>query len=84
MKIRIDIDCTPQEARNFLGLPDLEPMQKALLRELEERMRASLGTMDPERMIELWFPAGVEGWEQMQKLFWSRLSGAAGSGRKGK
>ena len=31
MKIKIDIDCTPQEARAFFGLPHVEPMQEAVL-----------------------------------------------------
>lgn len=27
MIITINVDCTPEEARAFLGLPDLKPMQ---------------------------------------------------------
>ena len=42
MKINIDIDCTSEEARTFLGLPDVKPLQEAMLVELEERMRANL------------------------------------------
>ena len=26
MKINVEIDCTPQEARQFFGLPDVQPM----------------------------------------------------------
>ena len=37
MKFKIDIDCTPQEARTFLGLPDVESVQKALYSEIETR-----------------------------------------------
>ena len=29
MKISIDIDCSPQEARAFFGLPNVEPIQEA-------------------------------------------------------
>ena len=29
MKITIEIDCTPDEARQFVGLPDVKPMQAA-------------------------------------------------------
>ena len=49
MKFKIDIDCTPQEARTFLGFPDVESVQKALYSEIETRMRAALDRMDPER-----------------------------------
>ena len=31
MKITVEIDCTPDEARQFLGLPDMKPMQAALM-----------------------------------------------------
>lgn len=84
MKIKFDIDCTPEEARVFLGLPDVAPMQKALLADIEERMRTALGAMDPEAMLKLWFPAGVQGWEQLQKMFWSQLAGGGGAERKTK
>lgn len=83
MKIKFDIDCTPEEARVFLGLPDVAPMQKALLADIEERMRTALGAMDPDAMLKLWFPAGVQGWEQLQKMFWSQLAGG-GAERKTK
>lgn len=73
MKIKIDIDCTPEEARTFLGLPDVKPMQDAMMKEVEERMRANLQAMDPETMFKTWLPAGIQGWEQMQKMFWSHL-----------
>ena len=82
MKVRIDIDCTPLEARAFLGLPDVAPMQAAVLKDMEERMRAALSAMDPEAMLKTWFPGGLQGWEQLQRAFWSQLSGA--SERKGK
>jgi Family of unknown function (DUF6489) len=30
MKINVEIDCTAEEARAFLGLPDVQPMQEQL------------------------------------------------------
>ena len=42
MKINIDIDCTPQEVRAFLGLPRVEAMQDALVAKLHERLAKSL------------------------------------------
>ena len=79
MKIKIDIDCTPEEARSFFGLPDVRPMQEALIAQLQERMTANLAAMDPETMIKTWMPMGLQGLEQMQKAFWSQMSQAAGS-----
>lgn len=79
MKITIDIDCSPEEAREFLGLPDVHSLQATLMTELEQRLRANLEEMDPESMLRTWLPAGMQGLEQMQKAFWSQLAGAAGA-----
>lgn len=74
MKISIDIDCTPQEARAFLGLPDVAEMQQRLLAALEARMGDAIQKMDPEAMMRQWMPLGLEGMEQIQR-FWSGLAG---------
>ncbi len=54
MKIKIDIDCTPAEARQFLGLADLEPLQKTAMAELEKRMMAEFERYSPEGLIKAW------------------------------
>ena len=41
MKVTVNIDCTPEEARAFMGLPDVQPMQKAMLAEMEKRIVGS-------------------------------------------
>jgi hypothetical protein len=30
MKVTVEVDCTPEEARGFLGLPDVVPIQQAI------------------------------------------------------
>jgi Family of unknown function (DUF6489) len=77
MKITIDVDCTPEEARRFLGLPDVGPMQDQLLAELGRRMKSNLESMDPEALMKTWLPAGLQGLESAQKMFWSQISQAA-------
>ena len=83
MKITLDIDCTPEEARAFLGLPDVAPMQAAVMEELGKRMSAGLETMDPETLVKTWMPLGLQGLDQAQKMFWSQMSAAAGGAKKG-
>jgi hypothetical protein len=73
MKVTFNIDCSPEEARAFLGLPDIAPMQQALLADLENRLRANIEAMSPEAMIRTWMPAGLQNVEQAQKLFWSQM-----------
>ncbi|MCR9219457.1 MAG: DUF6489 family protein [Alphaproteobacteria bacterium] len=80
MKITIDIDCTPEEARRFLGLPDVVPMQDALMAQIQERMEASMKAMDPETLFNTWLPASLQGLEGLQKMFWDQMMSAAPSG----
>jgi hypothetical protein len=75
MKITVDIDCTPDEARAFFGLPNVQPMQDALMKKIEERTVAGLDAMTPEALLKNWLPAGVQGLEQLQSLFWQSLQG---------
>jgi len=75
MKITVDVDCTPEEARAFLGLPDVKPMQDAVMAQVQERMTNALAAMDPETMVKTWLPAQVQGMEQLQKMFWSQFGG---------
>lgn len=78
MKVSIDIECTPQEARAFFGLPDVGPMQQALMKDLEDRMRANLAAMEPEAMLKTWLPASMEGFETLQRAFWQGMTGGKG------
>lgn len=81
MKISLDIDCTPDELRGFFGLPEVRPMQEALLKEIAERMRANLQALDPETMLKTWLPAGLKGFEQLQEMFLNQMS-ARPAGKK--
>ena len=81
MKIKLDIDCTPEELRSFFGLPDVRPMQEELLKNVQERLSANLKTLDPETMLKTWLPAGLKGFEQLQEMFMSQMAGR-GPGKK--
>lgn len=75
MKITLDVDCTPEEARTFMGLPDVKPMQDRLLEQLQERLTVDLGAMKPEALMKMWLPTTMKGFEQIQELFRSQLGG---------
>lgn len=83
MKITIDIDCTPEEARAFLGLPDVRPMQQALLDDIQARLTKSLSAMDADALMKQWLPLGVQSLEELQKQFWAQMTGAAWPGAGG-
>ena len=75
MKVTVDVECTPEEARAFLGLPDVKPMQEQLMQEVQERMAANIRAMEPEAMLRTWLPATLKGFEQLQEIFVSQMTG---------
>jgi Family of unknown function (DUF6489) len=69
MKITINVDCTPLEARQFMGLPDVEPMQKAAMAEIEKRMMAELERFSPEALFKAWLPIAGMNADWLQEFF---------------
>lgn len=84
MKITVDIDCTPEEARSFLGLPDVRPMQDVLMKQMQDRISANLAAMDPEVLAKTWLPVGIQSLEQVQKMMWSQMTAAMSGKDKSK
>ena len=82
MKITIDIDCTPQEARTFFGLPHVEPMQEALVAQMQERLTQYLDAMEPEALISAWLPGGIKGLTALQEQFWQQMTEMQNPGQK--
>ncbi len=78
MKITIDIDCTPEEARRFFGLPDIAPLQEKFVAAMRERMDETLAGMDGEALLKTWAPQGLAAWEQWRK-FWTEAAARAGA-----
>ena len=72
MKITMNIECMPEEARAFLGQPDLKPMQDELMQEMRNRAIAGIAATDPAEMLRNWM--GTTGLEQMQQFF-ANMSG---------
>ena len=69
MKVNIEIECTPVEARQFFGLPNVEPMQAAVMQQLERRMLADIARFSPETLIKNWLVVGPPGTEQIRDFF---------------
>jgi hypothetical protein len=84
MKITIDIDCTPQEVRTFFGLPPVEPMQEALLAKVQQRLTEHLEARDPEALLKLWFPGGLQELGHMQERLWRQFLGGLTASSEGR
>ena len=70
MKVHIEVDMTPEEARKMMGLPDVTPLQDKMLAEMERRMKAAMEHTDPAEIVKTWFTLGGQGFEQFQKMLW--------------
>jgi hypothetical protein len=69
MKVTIEIDCTPIEARQFFGFPNVEPLQTAMMAKLEKRMLEEAERFSPDALIKAWFASLAEPTEWAQTLF---------------
>jgi len=54
MKVNVEIDCTPLEARQFFGLPDVQPMQTAVMEKLQNQMMENIQKVSPEALMQSW------------------------------
>jgi hypothetical protein len=68
MKMSIEIDCTPQEARAFLGLPDVTGLNEKLVEEMQSRMTSNMAMLSPDELMKSWAAFGAGAQEQFRKL----------------
>ena len=68
MKMNIEIDCTPAEARAFLGLPDVSTLNDHLVNEMKSRMDANLSAMQTDELMKSWASFGLSAQDQFRRL----------------
>lgn len=81
MKMTIEIDCTPQEARAFLGLPDVTALNEKLVEEMQSRMTANMAMLSPDELIKNWTAFGVGAQEQFRNLMSAAVDAGMGATR---
>jgi|GEM_PF-379575 len=74
MKIKIEVDTTPEEMRQFLGLPDVADIQSDLIAKVRERMQAGAQGYDPLALLKPLMPENLRSMEAFQKAFWENIS----------
>lgn len=75
MKIHLEVDCTPEEARRAMGLPDLTPLHDKYITVMSEAMDGSVRPELMEGMMKSWAPMGEAGMAMWRRLFESGASG---------
>ncbi|MFY8164096.1 MAG: DUF6489 family protein [Brevundimonas sp.] len=68
MKVILEVDCTPAEARAFLGLPDVESLNDQLVTEMKRRMDENITAMQPDELMKTWTSFGLQAQDQFRKL----------------
>jgi hypothetical protein len=83
MRLTINIDCTPQEARAFFGMPDVEPLNDMVVSEMTRRAKDQMDTLaDPERMVARWMEMSGKGMDALSGMFGAAMSGASAPPKK--
>lgn len=80
MKVTVDVDCTPEEARRFLGLPDLSAVHEAYIEKMRSAVTDGLTADSIEQMMKGWGPmseTGMNMWSQFLDQFGKMGQGAA-------
>lgn len=78
MKFTVNVECSPEEARRFMGLPDVTPINEALVSEMGKRMEKNLALMSPDTMVSSWMTVGTQAQDAFLKLM---TTGAASAMR---
>jgi hypothetical protein len=68
MKFTVDVDCTPEEARRFLGLPDLSPVHDAYVEKMKKAVTDGVTPESIGELVKSWGPmneAGMGMWKAM-------------------
>ncbi|MEO6338858.1 MAG: DUF6489 family protein [Caulobacteraceae bacterium] len=86
MKMKIEVECSPEEARAFLGLPDVTPLNDHLVNEMKKRFDTNVAMLQPDELMKSWFSIGGQAQEQFRKLMTAAatatMSGGGGPGPK--
>ncbi len=78
MKVKITLDCSADEMRQFFGFPDVQPLQHEMLEHLAEKMREGAGGLDMVNMMKPFLTPNPQAMDAMQKVFMQGFGLAAG------
>lgn len=79
MKVNIEFDCTPDEARQFLGLPDVTKANEAYAEATAKLMRGAGSIEQLQEFAKQLAPMGEMGLKLFQQFM---TAGIAGAGKK--
>ncbi|MET0373547.1 MAG: DUF6489 family protein [Rhizorhabdus sp.] len=78
MKVTVDVDCTPEEARRFMGLPDMSIVHEAYTDKMKKFVEEGITPDSVEAMMRNWMPMGEAGMNMWRNMF-DQISRAGGN-----
>jgi hypothetical protein len=75
MKMTIEVDCTPEEARRFMGLPDVSALNDHIVKEMQSKITANMSMLSAEELMKGWMAFGQGAQEQFRRLMDAGLKG---------
>ena len=82
MKVTVNVDCTPEEARTFLGLPDLAPIHEKYVETMLGAMDGATNIEQMGKMMNAFSPMGDASMRLFQQMMDIGLGGTSGGGDK--
>ena len=79
MKLNITVDCTPAEARTFLGLPDVTALNDTLVERVKQRVEQNMELVSPEFYLKQWYSMGGQVQDSFMNMMTAGARAAAGS-----
>ncbi len=73
MKVKMEIDMTPEELRRFIGLPDVSELQKEMLGKVREKMAQNLEGFDAATLLKPYLPQHLQSLTALQEQFWKTI-----------
>lgn len=84
MKVTININCTPAEARAFFGMPDVTPLHEAAMEKMRGYMESGMEAQEIETLMKMWMTGAATGIGELQKAFWGAMGQGVGQGEGNK
>ena len=78
MKVTVEVDCTPVEARAFMGLPDVTPLNEQIVAEMQARLTNNMSMLAPDELMKNWMAFGTNAQEQFRTGMATAVSNATG------
>ena len=79
MKLNVTVDCTPEEARAFLGLPNIDSINETLVAAIKQRLEQNIELVSPEFYLKQWYSMGGQASDQLMQMMTAGAKAATGA-----